>query len=115
VSLLGRSQTSGASDYDNVRAFQNGMRMMSLSAYPDGEQHLNSALAFGSASGGTPPDRVKAMEPDAFFAAFANALKTNRPHTADAPVVRDLARTGIVPGEDFDASKLTAGQRQGLN
>jgi hypothetical protein len=115
VWLLGRTQTNGTSDYDNVHAFQRGMRMMPLSAYPNGEQKLGSALAFGAAVGGTPPDRVKAMEPGAFFAAFAKAMKANPPHTADGPMVRDLARLGIVPGENFDASKLSSGQLQALN
>jgi hypothetical protein len=61
------------------------MRMMPLSAYPDGERKLGSALGFGIASGGTPPDKVKAMDPIAFFTAFAAALKLNPPHAADAP------------------------------
>jgi hypothetical protein len=113
--LLGRTQTNGASDYDNVHAFQRGMRMMPLSAYPNGEQKLGSALAFGTTVSSTPPDRVKAMEPGAFFAAFAKATKANPPHAADAPMVRDLARLGIVPGEEFDASKLSSEQLQALN
>lgn len=115
VWLLGRTQTNGPADYDNVRAFQRGMRMMPLSAYPDGEQKLGSALAFGTAAGGTPPERVKAMEPASFFAAFATAMKANPPHAADAAMVRDLARIGIVPGRDFDASKLSADQMRALN
>src|SRR5271167_2959933 len=87
VWLLGRTQTNGISDYDNVHAFQRGMRMLPLSAYPDAAQKLGSALAFGTAVGGTPPERVKAMEPAAFFAAFARAMKANPPHSADAPMV----------------------------
>src|SRR5580704_10440436 len=113
--LLGRTQTDGASDYDNVHAFQRGMRMMPLSAYPNGEQKLGCALAFGKSEGATPPDRVKAMEPGAFFAAFAQAMKANPPHASDSAMVRDLARIGIVPGEDFDASKLSQGQQQAIN
>ncbi len=115
VWLLGRTQTNGPSDYDDVRAFQRGMRLVPLSAYPDGEQKLGSALAFGTAVGGTPPDRVKAMNPVDFFAAVATAMKANPPHAADAAMVRDLARIGIVPGQDFDASKLTADQLRALN
>ncbi len=38
VWLLGRTQTNGVPDYPNVRGFQQGMRIMPLSAYPDGEQ-----------------------------------------------------------------------------
>jgi hypothetical protein len=114
VWLLGRTQTNGAADYDNVRAFQNGMRIMPLSAYPNGAQVLGSALAFGSAAG-TPPDRVKAMEPLAFFSAFATALKANPPHPADAPMVRDLATLGLIPGRNLDQTTLTAEQRGALD
>lgn len=115
VWLLGRTQTNGVADYANVHAFQRGMRIMPLSAYPDGEQQLGSALAFGTASGGTPPDKVKALDPLAFFAAFATALKANPPHAADAAIVQQLARLGIVPGEDFNASKLNDDQRRKIN
>jgi hypothetical protein len=113
--LLGRTQTNGASDYDSVHAFQRGMRMMPLSAYPNGEQKLGSALAFGTAADGTPPDRVKAMDASAFFVAFAKAMKANPPHAADGAMVSDLARIGIVPGEDLAASKLTSEQLEALN
>jgi len=115
VWLLGRTQTNGPSDYDNVRAFQRGMRIMPLSAYPNGEQKLGSALAFGEAGDVTPPERVKAMQPVEFFAAFAKALKANRPHPADSPMVADLARIGIVPGKDFDVSQLSLEQLRAVN
>ena len=114
VWLLGRTQTNGAADYGNVRAFQQGMRIMPLSAYPNGAQQLGSASAFGSASGGTPPDKVKAMDPLVFFAAFARPREGRSPQYADTLMVRDLARIGIVPGRDFDASLLSAGQRQAI-
>ncbi|HUC86619.1 MAG TPA: DUF1254 domain-containing protein, partial [Candidatus Acidoferrales bacterium] len=114
VWLLGRTQTNGPADYENVRVFQHGMRMMPLSQYPNGEQQLSSPLAFGGA-GATPPDRVKTMEPVEFFAAFAKAMKANPPHSADADIVCDLARLGLIPGQDFDSSKLTADQLRALN
>src|SRR5580692_7324931 len=108
VWLLGRTQTNGAADYANVRAFQQGMRIMPFSTYPNGAQKLGSAQAFGTATGGTPPERVKAMDPVAFFGAFATAMKANPPHAADAPMIRELVRLGIVQGHDFDVSKLSA-------
>jgi hypothetical protein len=106
VWLLGRTQTNGVSDYDNVHAFQRGMRIMPLSSYPTGEQKLASALAFGKSGDVTPPERVKAMTPVEFLTAFTRALKANAPHLADAPMVDDLALIGVVAGEDFDPSKL---------
>jgi hypothetical protein len=115
VWLLGRTQTNGASDYDKVHAFQKGMRIMPLSEYPDGEQKLGSARAFGTAEGGTPPDRVKAMDPLAFFAAFATAMKVNPPHANDAAMVSGLTSLGLIPGRDFDTSKLSADQLRAIN
>lgn len=115
VWLLGRTQTNGQSDYDNVHAFQLGMRIMPLSAYPDGKQKLGSALAFGKSGDVTPPERVREMTPIEFFTEFARDLKKNPPHAADAPMVADLARIGIVPGQEFDPSKLTPEQLQAVN
>jgi hypothetical protein len=116
VWLLGRTQTNGASDYDNVHAFQHGMRLVPLSEYP-GQQQKPSAppMARPPAAGPTPPDRVKAMEPAAFFTAFAQAMKTNPPHAGDTAMVGDLARIGLVPGRDFDPAKLSPDQLQALN
>jgi hypothetical protein len=55
------------------------------------------------------------MTPVEFFTAFAKAMKANPPHAADTKMVAELARIGIVPGKDFDASKLTAEQMQAID
>jgi hypothetical protein len=41
-----------------------------------------------------------------FFSYLAELLKTNPPKPEDAPIVSRMAEIGIVPGEDFDHSKL---------
>jgi hypothetical protein len=91
------------------------MRIMPLGNYPNGEQKLASALAFGKSGDVTPPERVKAITAIEFLMAFAQAMKANRPHSADAPMVDDLALIGIVPGEDFDPLTLTPEQLQAVN
>jgi hypothetical protein len=114
--LLGRTQTNGASDYDNVHAFQHGMRLLPLSEYPGQEVKPSTApVARPPATGPTAPDRVKAMQPTAFFAAFAQAMKTNPPHTGDQAMIGDLSRIGLVPGKDFDTSRLSPEQLKALN
>lgn len=115
VWLLGRTQTNGASDYDNVHVFQHGMRLVPLSEYPGKEEIPSAPANLGRVAGPAPPARVKALEPVEFFAAFAQAMKANPPHAGDEPMVRDLSRIGLVPGQDFDRSQLTAGQLQALN
>jgi hypothetical protein len=115
VWLLGRTQTNGTSDYDNVHAFQHGMHLVPLSEFPGHEEQPGPPPNLHRAAGTAPPERVKAMEPTDFFAAFALAMKANPPHAADAPMIRDIARIGLVPGQDFDPSQLTPEQLQALN
>ena len=115
VWLLGRTQTNGASDYDNVHAFQRGMRLVPLSQFPGQEPKSGPPPgAHEPPPGPTPPDKVKAMEAEQFLRAFASAMKMNPPHAEDAPIVSDLARIGIVPGQDFDASNLSPEQLAGV-
>jgi hypothetical protein len=54
------------------------------------------------------------MDGAAYFKLFAELLKTNPPSADDAPMVAKLAKIGIVPGQDFDASKLDAGTAAGI-
>jgi hypothetical protein len=115
VWLLGRTQTNGASDYDKVHTFQQGMRLVPLSEYPAKEAAQPPSMSMRHSTGVSPLDRVKAMRPTEFFRTFAQEIKTNPPHAADGPMVHDLASIGLVPGQDFDPSKLTPGQLQALN
>jgi hypothetical protein len=115
VWLLGRTQTNGPSDYDNVHIFQHAMRLVPLSEYPGKEENPQPIPDVHRAAGPPPPDRVKAMEPAEFFAAFAREMKADPPHSADEAMLRDLARIGLVPGHDFDSGKLAPQQLRALN
>jgi hypothetical protein len=66
--LLGRTQTNRASDYDNVHPFQHGMRLMPLSEYP-GKVAAQAPPPpnMQHATGVSPLDRVKAMQPAEFL------------------------------------------------
>ncbi len=116
VWLLGRSQTNGISDYDNVHTFQHGMRLVPLSQFP-GKDELPHPPVVRPAETGTPvPEQIKAMDAVQFFTAFTKALKANPPHRDDTLMVQQLARVGIVPGgQGFDASKLAPEQLATLN
>jgi hypothetical protein len=46
------------------------------------------------------------MDMAAYLGVLAEALKKNPPAPADAPMMVRIAKIGIVPGQDFDASKL---------
>ena len=59
VWLLGRTQTNGASDYDNVHTFQQGMRLVPLSEYPGKEAAQSPPMSMQHSTGVSPLDRVK--------------------------------------------------------
>jgi hypothetical protein len=115
VWLLGRTQTNSASDYDAVHTFQHGMLLVPLSQFPGKTEPPHPPAARPPDTGSPVPERIKAMDAAQFFTLFAKALKANPPHKDDTPMVEQLARIGIVPGQDFDASKLTPEQLGGLN
>ena len=53
-------------------------------------------------------DQVNRMDTQAYFTLLAQLMKTNPPSAADATAVARFAKIGLVPGKDFDASKLNA-------
>jgi hypothetical protein len=53
-------------------------------------------------------DQVNRMDAKEYFTLLAQLMKTNPPTAADAPEVARFAKIGLVPGKDFDASKLDA-------
>jgi hypothetical protein len=53
-------------------------------------------------------DQVERMDTMSFFKLLAELMKTNPPYEADAPILPRLARIGLIPGQDFDMSKLAS-------
>ncbi len=54
---------------------------------------------------GAPVEQVAKMSAAEFFADFAELMKVNPPHANDYPILQQMERLGIVPGESFDLSK----------
>ena len=57
---------------------------------------------------------MNALDAATYFKLFAELLKTNPPLAEDAPMVAKLAKIGIVPGQDFDVSKLDPAVAKGI-
>jgi hypothetical protein len=109
VWLLGRIYCTGTSeDYVAVHALQDECKLVPLSAYgkpytpPEGK--VDPSIDMKTAV----RDQVNRMDAVAYFTLLAQLMKTNPPSPADAPVLAKYAKIGLVPGEDFDASKLRA-------
>jgi hypothetical protein len=59
-------------------------------------------------------DQVDALDVNAYFNYLAKLMKTNPPNPADTAMVATMARIGLVPGQDFDASKLGAFDKEAI-
>jgi hypothetical protein len=115
VWVLGRIYCTGTpEDYKAVHALQDQVSAVPLSAYgkpyTPGPGNVDAAIDMKAA----PRDQVNAMDGAAYFKLFAELMKTNPPSAEDAPMVTKLAKIGIVPGQDFDASKLEPAVAKGI-
>ncbi|WP_024513268.1 DUF1254 domain-containing protein [Bradyrhizobium sp. ARR65] len=109
VWLLGRIYCTGTpEDYKAVHELQDQCKLVPLSAYgkpyapPEGT--VDPSIDMKTAV----REQVNRMDAVAYFTLLAQLMKTNPPAVADAPALARFARIGLVPGKDFDASKLNA-------
>jgi len=115
VWVLGRTYCTGsAEDYQAVHAIQDKYKLVPLSAYgkeftpPGGQVDPSVDMK-------TPVrEQVNKMKVGDYFKLLAALMKDNPPAREDAPMVANLAKIGIVPGQDYDISKLDAAAQKGL-
>lgn len=98
--LGGRTQTNGKADFEAVHKFQDGWKVVPLSAYgkpftaPKGTVNPKQDMS-------APPDQVEKMDGATFFETFVELMKDNPPHSNDYPLVDRMQRIGIEPGTSF--------------
>ncbi|RZN16379.1 DUF1254 domain-containing protein [Bradyrhizobium sp. Leo121] len=109
VWLIGRLYCTGTpEDYAAVHALQDQLKMVPLSSY--GKEYTPPAGTVDPSIDMKTPvrDQVNRMDAVEFFTLLAQLMKDNPPYAAEAPEVARFAKIGLVPGKDFDASKLRA-------
>jgi len=109
VWLLGRIYCTGTpEDYAEVHKLQDEFKLVPLSSY--GKPYAPPAGAVDPALDMKTAvrEQVNRMDAAAYFTLLCKLMKDNPPAAADAPQLAKFARIGIVPGQDFDASKLKA-------
>jgi hypothetical protein len=115
VWVLGRIYCTGTpEDYKAVHALQDQVSAVPLSAYGKPYTPALGTVDASLEGKGAVRENLNAMDAASYFKTFAELLKTNPPAAADAPMVAKLAKLGIVPGQDFDASKLDPAVAAGL-
>ena len=115
VWILGRIYCTGTpADYAAVHAAQNKFSLVPLSSYgkpytpPAGEVDANFDMKTAVR------DQVNAMDVNTYFDYLARLMKTNPPTAEDAPMVARMAKIGLVPGRDFEASKFGAFDKEAI-
>jgi len=114
VWIIGRTKTDGPQDYDAVHKIQAGYKITPLSEWGKPAQPRLRKVD-PSVDMKTPPKaQVDAMSAGKFFASAAELLKVNPPHITDQPIIAQLKRIGIEPGESFDLDKADPTVRKAL-
>ncbi|MGZ4904692.1 MAG: DUF1254 domain-containing protein, partial [Halobacteriota archaeon] len=111
VWLAMRTQQNGAAD-SAVAAFLDNATLTPLSAR--GTNYTPSVTVPVTSNVTLDPlvpasyAQIANMTPEVFYGGMATLMVANPPHSADTPVIDQLARIGIVPGKPFDWNDLNA-------
>jgi hypothetical protein len=108
VWILGRTYCTGTpEDYKAAHALMDQYQLVPLSAY--GKPYTPPAGKVDPSIDMKTPVRTQVHKLDAvaYFTLLASLMKDNPPAAADAPMLQTLAKIGIVPGKDFDRTKLS--------
>lgn len=114
VWVLGRTQTDGIADYASVHRVQDGFRVTPLSRFGKGAAPPKGRVDGDVDMRTAPMEQVARMDAAAFFARFAEVLRTQPPHAEDWPVLARMKRLGIVPGRPFDLADAAPTVREAL-
>ena len=113
--LIGRTQTNGKADFKNVHKMQDGYKITPLNQWGKAYKAPAKSPVNSNWDMKTPPPvQVANMNAKTFFELFAEQLKNNPPHELDWNMVKLLKQIDIVPGKDFNFSKLPAQKQKAL-
>jgi hypothetical protein len=109
VLVLGRTYSTGtAEDYEIVNALQDQYHLSPLSnfdeTYTPPPAKVNPNPGFSMTE--KVRDVIGGMSISEYFNMMARLMKDNPPLPQDGPIVADMAKIGLVPGQDFDLGKL---------
>ena len=113
VWILGRIYSTGTpEDYKAVHALQDQFSVIPLSAYGKAYTPPMAVVDPNVDMKTAVRKQVNGLDTGTYFSKLAKLMKTNSPTAQDASMVEQIAKVGLVPGQDFDASKLGFLERQ---
>jgi hypothetical protein len=107
VWVVGRVYTTGtAQDYEKVHSFQDKVSLVPLSAYGTKYTPPKGKVDSGIDMKSPTKKQVANMDAASYFKLLATLMRDNPPTVDDAPMVAQMAKIGLVPGENWDISTL---------
>lgn len=100
--ILGRIQVDGEPDVAAVRALQEQLKLVPLSAWLRGETASPGGAYVADTAATPPPQVVAAMSGTAFFDRLCALMADNPPAPEDAAALERFAAIGIAPGARVD-------------
>ncbi|MEV6278698.1 DUF1254 domain-containing protein [Nocardia sp. NPDC051832] len=100
--IIGRIEVRGAEDVGNVRALQDKLKLVPLSAWQRGDTDSPGRPYTPDPAAVPPPKQVAAMDGPAFFNRMCALMAANPPAPDDAPALERFATLGIKPGATVD-------------
>ena len=107
VWLLGRIYCTGTpSDYATVHKMQSEISLTPLSQYGKNDTPATGKVDPKIDMKTPVREQVNALNVNDYFNLLASLMKDNPPADADAPIIKRMARLGIVPGKPFAFDQL---------
>jgi hypothetical protein len=107
VWIVGRTQTNGPADFENVHRAQDAYTLTPLGQWGKGYRPPGGAPIDPSVDNATEPAKqVNRLSGVAMLTRLAELMAKHPPHPNDYPILWRMRRIGIEVGRPFDAAKL---------
>jgi hypothetical protein len=114
VWVIGRTKTDGPPDYDAVHKIQAGYKVTMLSDWGKPPRPIDVKIDPGIDMKTPPKVQADTMAAGKYFAYAAELLKLQPPHLTDEPILAQMKRIGIEPGQSFDIEKVAPAVKKAL-
>jgi hypothetical protein len=106
VWIIGRTKTDGPADYAAVHKIQAGYKITPLSVWGKAPAPVAVKIDASVDMKTAPKTQIDTMPAAKYFTYAAELLKLHPPHLTDQPIIAQMKRIGIDPGQSFDFDKL---------
>jgi hypothetical protein len=102
VWIVGRIACAGPSDYQNVWALQNQLKLTPLSAWgTDYTPPINVPVDPNVNARLSPLNQTLSLDAATYFNYVCQLMVDNPPYSTDAPLLTEIAKIGITPGANY--------------